>query len=68
MNKVHCRAEGGISMRPLDGLRDVFLFALSHSKYTYAEKVVLTERWNDAVHELEKHYDIKSKPEPPEEE
>jgi len=48
-------------MRPLDGLRDVFLFTLSHSKYTYAEKVVLTERWNDAVHELEKHYDIKSK-------
>ena len=33
-----------------------------------AEKVVLTERWNDAVYELEKHYDIKSKPEPPKEE
>ena len=55
-------------MRPLDGLRDVFLFALSHSKYTYAEKVVLAERWNDAVHELEKHYDINGKPEPPKEE
>ena len=48
-------------MRPLDGLRDVFLFALSQSRFTPAEKKMLVVRWNAAIRELEKHYDIKSK-------
>lgn len=48
-------------MRPLDGLRDVFLFALSHGKYTPAEKKMMVMRWNDAVRDIERHYEIHSK-------
>ena len=48
-------------MRPLDGLRDVFLFVLSQSRFTPAEKKMFVVRWNAAIRELEKHYDIKSK-------
>lgn len=54
-------------MRPLDGLRDVFLFALSQSRFSPAEKKMFVMRWNSAIRDLEKHYDIKIKPEPPKE-
>ena len=48
-------------MRPLDGLRDVFLFALSQSRFTPAEKKMFVMRWNSAIRDFEKHYEIKSK-------
>lgn len=48
-------------MRPLDGIRDVFLFLLSRSLLTPFEKKLFVNRWNNAVREFEKHYDIKSK-------
>ena len=52
-------------MRPLDGLQDEYMFVLSQGRFTFTQKKIFVMRWNDAVRELEKHYDIKSKAEPP---
>ena len=50
-------------MRALDGLRDEYMFVLSQGSFTFAQNKIFVMRWNDAVRELEKHYDIKGKPE-----
>ena len=55
-------------MRPLDGLRDEYMFVLSQGSFTFDQKKIFVMRWNDAIRELEKHYDIKGKAEPPKEE
>ena len=55
-------------MRPLDGLRDEYMFVLSQCSFPLAQKKIFVMRWNDAVRELEKHYDIKGKPETTKEE
>ena len=55
-------------MRPLDGLQDEYMFVLSQGRFTFTQKKIFVMRWNDAVRELEKHYDIKGKPETTKEE
>lgn len=52
-------------MYPLDGLRDVFLEALHDGTfpqyYLGSYENVLAKKWDDALHEFNKHYDINRK-------
>ena len=48
-------------MMPLDGLREVFLFALARGKFSPSEKKLMVTRWNNAVKDFTKNYEIKGK-------
>lgn len=45
-------------MYPLDGFRDVFVDALRQGTFPKGAKYQLVTRWNDALKEFNKRYDI----------
>lgn len=47
-------------MKPLDGVRNVFLSAIRNGNFAPNEKKRLIDEWNAAIKDIEKRYEIKS--------